>query len=1783
MTTDERASALNREISAPGSCHDPEVQPFLEVTSALSREAEAPSAPLDPGVAATQRATLMSRANELKAEATAPAAAPAEAKKTIPSRPLKNPLKIKDPDREPIQRKLQRLWSAWRRTLVPAAVFALILLMLVGPFMPYLQNSKNPNSITATLSELIIPAANAADAFTFTADTKDTAGVSPSSTFTVQTKVDVSADDIKTHLVLAKAVLGDASSTTVGFTVEKTGDHTFKITPDGSLEAGSVYQAKIKTTLRDDSGDRTGRTFTWALQTKDLFRVLSTVPGQNSNNVPVNTGIEFSMSMKGWTDATSSFSITPAAVGRFETHGRTLAFVPEQPLQYGTLYTVTMKSSWGVAGSDLTLGKDIKLQFETQRQSLTADSKPLSTIYPIDNHESIVPGKPAAIYVYTSGDVATSTVTGFRLTADEAKTYLEEEMRIPSFANCTIQSGMLQQKYAKNQAFEFSATPYGTKEVWSYAPKKIDLPTDLPEGKYLVRLTSKDNLLSWLYLESTSVAVYLMSANDRTLIWAVDAIGNSPIQNIPVTVGSEKQATDAQGLAYVKTPEVITSTTTHDGVVLQVGEGSHSAYVSFAPDAANIYGQWYQYRPMGDDNIAAFLHTDRPLYHLADEAKLSGIIQERKGSGPPTGSVTIELRKTDYYDYFWRGPKSKTYKQVTVTPDAQGFFTASIDWSNLAPDSYQLVLVHDGTDLYSDYIDVRDFEKPAYTIGSTTDKSDYFNGEKISYAVNASFFDGTPVSNLEVQADLSGQDQKKQNINQDGETTFEYQANAPLCTSLNPDDYCNEPDGQSLSAHPTLGEQADIQTNDYIMVWNSRVLLNSKTTDKNGTATVSYTLQKVTLPASRNEDAIPQDKWPSAPGKAVSGTIYEYWWEGTPAGTGYDPIEKKTYPIVNYIEKSATVGTFTLTTDANGKAATSFPMKKDRYYRVIASAKDDTGSMSIDRSYASDYWGAQYRPSENSAQAVPLEFKNTDPSVQDGTNPPFKIGDHASFGFFRKADPVPSQPHPTFLYVQAIQGILDAKVSNLSTDEFTFTNDHVPNMTLWGIAFIDGAFQDFTTYCYFDTTSRNATVQVTTDQKTYAPGATAKVNVAVTDPAGKPLSNARVTLDIVDEALYAATWNSINNDPKDGLYRPVSNGIILTHKSLERVDMYASGAEKGGGGGDANQVRTNFKDTAAYTVVTTDANGKASASIQLPDNITSWRVTAVAATPDRYAGSSISKIPVTKPVFVTAVIPPRLTSSDQMQIKLRAFGTGLKTGEGVDFTVDAPSAGIKNATVHANAFDSAYLPVQKLAAGDYPITIRVKSSTGQDAFLRHITVVDNIFTRMEAVRIDAKEGTTLGDLGGLPEVDVRFLPMTRAQYLNDLNRMTWTNSERVESKIGSTIANDLLVNYFSDLPNHQATTTKETLKPYQQMDGGIALVRYGGSDPEVTSKVAMIAPEYFDRVAMASYLGQLLSMNDQPREAQLRALSGLAALGEPVLLELQAASAQKDLSWRETLSVAGGLAAIGDSETANSLLNTIIQKGEKQDDRMMIRVSDKEAENIEATAETARIAELLANPSASALRAWVRNNWNKDAFTPLDRIGFLKIAVPNAIGRDVTIVYTAGNGNQTIKLMNGWPQTVTFTADEAKAFKIISTDAPAAISFNRPTTDPITPSKDLTITRTYKNEKGEVTDHFKEGELVTVTLHITIADTAPDGCYDIHDQLPAGLGAFGFTPGWYFNDRDSNPTFVECKSKTYKPGDDTYTARVIAKGTYTALQAVVQHEQTPSVANLTEQQTITIE
>jgi len=229
------------------------------------------------------------------------------------------------------------------------------------------------------------------------------------------------------------------------------------------------------------------------------------------------------------------------------------------------------------------------------------------------------------------------------------------------------------------------------------------------------------------------------------------------------------------------------------------------------------------------------------------------------------------------------------------------------------------------------------------------------------------------------------------------------------------------------------------------------------------------------------------------------------------------------------------------------------------------------------------------------------------------------------------------------------------------------------------------------------TLARTLKVTATPRQHTVAPGGSTQLDVTVTDQHGKPLPGSEFEVVVADEAVLALGGYQLP-DPLPAFYPELNNRIdaVFGRSTVMLADTpppppsgnapataaagsaSASSApaaapstrsEQGmavdsaaAGGRSASSAasspakpaiaeRKNFAPLALFVPsATTDANGRASIAVRLPDNLTRYRVMLVAVAGHTKFGSAESTITAALPVTVRPSAPAFLNFGDTLQL-----------------------------------------------------------------------------------------------------------------------------------------------------------------------------------------------------------------------------------------------------------------------------------------------------------------------------------------------------------------------------------------------------------------------------------------------------------------------------------------------------------------------------------------------------
>jgi alpha-2-macroglobulin len=1612
-----------------------------------------------------------------------------------------------------------------------------------------------------------VQAPSASGCFSLTAANSDASGVAPDTSFNLEALEAQDAAQLASRIQVEPAVelkVEAVSNDQTSSAIPSRASYSYRVTPAAPLGEGKVY----KFTLLDSPGGQPIRS--WAFETQSPLRVVATLPADQATAVPINIGIELTFSADGVTGVEQHFQIDPPVEGRFEIHKRVAVFVPTA-LAKETLYTVTLKSGVSIPGSNQTIAQDFRLQFETgssDRAGETPGQAPIQ--FSRRAWESSTQEAPAvALFGQDIANASSLPFTVYQFAGpDDFMAALNQFSAVPSWAIAS-RSRFTIDTSGLGQVTSFDGAVHTAYQSDSY----VQFPDKLPAGMYLVQAVYQNQPLQTL-LQVTDVAAYVSVSRTQTLVWANDLATQGPLAGAALSGPSISETTDGTGVAVFSTPSDLVHlnqsdygyTTTDVSGNLTVKAADGRELVVPLADIFNGY-QYYGFREynfQGDPSLYwRFIYTDRHLYHPGDSIHFWGLARLRENA-PASQEITVQLSGTNYTTDGVYQPV--LIAQTTVSTDDIGAYIGEMSFQGVSPGFYQLQAQIGDQVISSTDLEVRDFTNPAYKIDVLPEKNALIAGDTMNVLIRASFFDGTPVPNLALIYRDGKDADTTLTTDERGEASVAYTAAAP-----NGGPYS----GASLTVVPANAEEGEITGSAWVLVMPAALVADANAAYSSGQGIVTGTIYNLDLSRinSGNEKDYNDYRGTPAPGRTVTVAVTEYSYNKVEIGDYYDFVQKIVRKQYRYDQVNTPIGTFSATTGADGSFRIAFPAGENLSYGVALTTTDDAG-----RSFQSNlglYSGKDY-----------FSGLTTLTSESHG---PFHVGDNISVTLGAGDETYPTGGGNRYLFYSAQNGIRSYNVGEAPSYSFQFAAEDIPNVSVVGVRFTGATYVESAypaTFAY-DSSERQLNVSVTPQRASYAPGDKAGLDVKVTDKNGQPVK-AEVLLSAVDEAAFRAEGDYFFNDLGilDQLYTQVTSGIDEPYLS-HQYPQTSNNAEKGGGNG----ARDEFKDVALFQQVRTDDQGQASVNFDLPDNLTSWRVSALAVTTDLYAGSTVASVPVTLPLFVNVAMNTSYLASDQPSVKVRAFGDALKAGDPVSIEVSSP--GLFDGTLQAagTAFQATDVTLPPLREGHYDVHFKVSAGGRTDEIVRTVDVVPSRLLQDQTYSSEVRPGDSFKPQGATDRpTTVVITDHNRGRYYPLLSSLSWTYGDRVDQMLARNVAQDLMQQYFGE---EAASPAEFRASAYQQSAGGIGIFPFADSDLTLSARIAALAPDKFGRPGLVAYFNKVFNDPNETRERTIIAMYGLAALGEPVLLDVQQAASLTDLSTRERLYVGLAAAQLGDDATASRMYTGLLNDfGEQRGATIRLNVGANQDDILEATSLAAGLGAMLGDDDAPPLFEYTTQNYARETLVQLEQLSYLVKAMPRLSEASVKVRYTTGGQTHDAQLERGQSVTLQLNPDELQALNLQVTEGTAGVSTSyQAPLDPTGVKTDpaVSITRAYPGESnGSVTLH--DGDLVPITLTWDLTAQAVDGCYQVSDLLPSGLKPVtrlweqGVTQTgvWY-------PYFVEGQRVSFcvSPGSTNHTilyyARVIGTGTYTAQPAIIQSQKSSESINLTGATQVTIQ
>ncbi len=603
---------------------------------------------------------------------------------------------------------------------------------------------------------------------------------------------------------------------------------------------------------------------------------------------------------------------------------------------------------------------------------------------------------------------------------------------------------------------------------------------------------------------------------------------------------------------------------------------------------------------------------------------------------------------------------------------------------------------------------------------------------------------------------------------------------------------------------------------------------------------------------------------------------------------------------------------------------------------------------------------------------------------------------------------------------------------------------------------------------------------------------------------------------------------------------------------------------------DKGESREDFRDTALFTVVSTDANGTADVTFTLPDNITSWRISAAAVSggAEIHAGYSTANIDVSKPLFVNPVINSTYLTGDVPSLPVRAYGDSLEAGAAVTFSmkVDEMDLGEKA----GEAFETTYFELGALESGLHKISSTVEAGIYEDTVILPVNVVASHLSESAVSETLLSDGISLE---GSPteRTEVHFLNNEVGIVYSTLMEAYYSDGDRADEALARTLAGEWLNETFDEevnVPDYGAGV-------YQESEDGIALLPYADTDLELSAKMAALSPEHLNKAALSAYFEGILNEADRTLNEKILALYGLAGLGESYLTELNYFVEHFELEKEDKLFAALAYTEYGQDDSATELFLDIYAEGDAAWNALM-----------------ATVAESIGSDLSTELWTAALDAEQADELIVLEKMLYAKARLEGGAQKTVSFKLDG----EKIELVGSAVEVRSFLPEELDSLEISDVDGEVmAVTYYETPLDleALNTSNKVTVERSYWVDGKEVST-LKTGDVVEV--HLSVTSTGPDS-FKVTDHLPSGLQTLTVVNASsyaaeetdqyrnpYNQDGQSVSFYVYCDGKCKYGKEFYYLARVINPGSFVLEPAVVQSYQDLDTINVSgERGTLTIE
>lgn len=820
-----------------------------------------------------------------------------------------------------------------------------------------------------------------------------------------------------------------------------------------------------------------------------------------------------------------------------------------------------------------------------------------------------------------------------------------------------------------------------------------------------------------VWVQSTEIAVDAY-VDDRELVaWTTSLASGETLEDVEISLGSstETVATDSRGVARLALPDEIEEPWSGVGNVVTAKKGGDTAFVSETEAWSRGRSRWL--RRDATTGARWFVWDDRNLYRPGETVRMKGWVRRIEDGTLSLPEEGAELR------YRVEGPRRNEIASGAVSVDAHGGFDLEVelpDDINLGTASAQFELASgEKTEATRHSFRIQEFRTPTFEVGVTAPAGPNVVGESIQSRLEATYYGGGEVRGAQTNWMVESTPTQYE---PPGWDEFAFGAWRPW--------WIPTPGGKSrtrthtgeTNASGEDGISIDLKGVDpprpqALQISGSVTDVNRQTYGGEETALVH--------PASAYVGLKMERRFVSS-GEPLDVEVVATEIDGDPVEGREIRVEAErldwTYRDGEWREVTEETLRCVVASESQPVDCT-FEPEKGGVWRVTARVRDSEGRVNETRVRVWVGGGERpasrrlereelrlipqrrrWKPGESAELLVQVPFADANAMVTYEREGEIQTKRFSVEGTSHELS-IPVEPAD----IPQLEVRVDAVGATHRLGPEGEPREDKPKRP----AFATGTIE-------FEVSNRSKRLDVDVESEApeYRPGGSVDLSFSVARSGGEPAGGSQLAVAVVDEAVLAAAGYELGS-PLEAFFPPTSGRLDVrqlrstvqlatlealpgTESAMNRqttarqpmapgAEMAADAARMRGGGAAGKsgiELRSDFRPLAFFEpAIETDEQGRADVTFELPDNVTRYRVMAVAVDGAERYGTGESTFASRLPLRVQPSMPRFLNSGDRAQLPLvihnqsgeersvrlagRATNLALEESRGVRFDVPA--------------------------------------------------------------------------------------------------------------------------------------------------------------------------------------------------------------------------------------------------------------------------------------------------------------------------------------------------------------------------------------------------------------------------------------------------------------------------------------------------------------------------------